>query len=148
MFNPLTPAEVVTAIGRTARDAARSDEPASEFSRGQLMSAYSASRHLAVELGSFEPELRQFAGAVAAAMRSRAAELDDAGSFQVLASQLDVSSDPHAIGDAICELLSALRRDGRPDAAELRSEVHALLRRLADREVEILADVIEAPRPS
>ena len=39
-----------------------------------------------------------------------------------------------------------LRGDPSPHAAELRARLHTALRRLCDREVELLADVIEAPR--
>jgi hypothetical protein len=56
----MTPTDMVTAMGRATRDAARSAEPASEFSRGQLMSVYSASRHLAVDVAQFPTELRAF----------------------------------------------------------------------------------------
>lgn len=148
MFNPLTPAEVVGAIGRAARDAARSEEPASEFSRGQLMSAYSASRHLGVELESFEPELRSFAQAVAGRVRDRAEALADGDRARALADRLDATADARAAGDAVCELLDDLRGDGGPAAGELRAEIRTLLRQLADREVDLLADVIEGPARS
>src|SRR6202042_1663594 len=64
MFNQLTAAEVVSAIGTTLRGAARSDEQASDFERDQLMSAYSATRHLSVELATYPPELARFRGAL------------------------------------------------------------------------------------
>jgi hypothetical protein len=136
MFNPLTPTQLVVAIGQTGRDAARHEEPANEFSRGQLLSAYSISRHLAVELNSFGPELRVFAGAVAAGIRARSKD-------QEIADRLEATTDPREIGDAVCELLDALRAD--PAAAEHRAEVRALLGDLADREVELLAAAIEGP---
>lgn len=145
MFNPLTPAEVVGAIGRAARDAARSEEPASEFARGQLMSAYSASRHLGVELESFEPELRLFGQAVAACIRQRADAGGDGERMAALADRVEATSDARAVGDAVCELLDALRGDAGVAAGELRTEVRSLLRQLADREVDLLADVIEGP---
>ena len=53
MFNPLTPSEMVTAIGLAARTAARGEGELDEFDRGQLMSAYSATRHLAIEIDRF-----------------------------------------------------------------------------------------------
>ena len=129
MFSPLTPADVVIAIGRATRDAARSSEPASDFSRGQLMSAYSASRHLGVELVSFAPELRSFAQELAADLPA-----------------LDRARSAHEIGDLVAAALDDLRGDPSPHAAELRARLHTALRRLCDREVELLADVIEAPR--
>ena len=55
MFNQLTPSEVVTAIGATLRGAARGEGQASDFGRDQLMSAYSATRHLRVELVEYPP---------------------------------------------------------------------------------------------
>ncbi|MFX7063735.1 hypothetical protein ABTH87_18940, partial [Acinetobacter baumannii] len=67
MFVPLTPAQMVSAIGATARQAARRQEPHDEFAQGQLKAAYSASRHLAIELDSFAPVLGEFAARVAAA---------------------------------------------------------------------------------
>ena len=61
MFNPLTPAQVVAAIGSTARGIARSDETLSDYARGQLLSAYSCSRHITVEIDRYEGEIRAFA---------------------------------------------------------------------------------------
>ncbi len=58
MFNQLTPADTVKAIGATTQRIARGGGATSEFDRDQLMSTYSATRHLAVELSSYEPELR------------------------------------------------------------------------------------------
>ena len=58
MFNPLTPSEMVSAIGLAARATARSESELDDFDRGQLMSAYSATRHLAIEIASFSAELR------------------------------------------------------------------------------------------
>ena len=57
MFNPLTPSEMVAAIGMAARTTARGDGELDEFDRGQLMSAYSATRHLAIEIYSFSDQL-------------------------------------------------------------------------------------------
>jgi hypothetical protein len=141
VFSPLTPADVVTAIGRAARDAARSDEPASEFSSGQLMSAYSASRHLGVELARFDTELASFAGAVAADLR-------DAGGERLAqrANHVAQARDAHAIGDLVAVTLDELRGDPAPVAAQLRGRLRSALRELADREVELLAEVIEGPR--
>jgi hypothetical protein len=137
MFNPLSSSEVVLAVGRAARDAARNDEPASEFSRGQLMSAYSASRHLGVELASFGAELRAFSDEVAAAIRSAGN-----GALLPLADQLAAASSPDRIGELVCGVLEELD----DDQAELRTTIQSALRRLSDREVELLADVIEGQR--
>lgn len=128
MFNPLTPAELTIAMGRAARDSARSDDPADAFVRAQLMSVYSASRHLGVELEWFEAEVGAFATAVG----------DAAGD-----AELAGTSDPREAGDLVCRLLDALRADGGPQADAVRATVRARLAELADREVELLAAVIE-----
>ncbi len=143
----MTSAEVVTAIGRAAHAAARSEEPASEFSHGQLMSAYSVSRHLGVELAQFAPELRAFADDVAAALRG-GTSLNAGPRLEAYAVELAQASDAHAIGNVVAAVLDDLRDDASPAAAALRARLRASLRGLADREVKLLADVIEAPRPS
>ena len=63
-------------MGRAARDAARSDDPADGFVRAQLLSVYSASRHLGVELSSFDPEVRAFSAGVASAIEMAGASPD------------------------------------------------------------------------
>jgi hypothetical protein len=122
MFNPMTPAELISAMGRAARDVARSDDPADPFVRSQLLSVYSASRHVAVELEAFEPELRAFRDAVG---------LEGA--------------DPQALADETCMLLETLRADPSPQASERLAATRAALMALVDREVDLLADAIEGP---
>jgi hypothetical protein len=141
MFNQLSPAEVTTAIGATLRAAARGDAQASEFERDQLMSAYSATRHLAVELAAFEPELRSFTAQVTSQLQAGEVpglqrDLDD------LAGRLDGASGAPGVGDAICTLFELLDLAPSPAADALRSRVHVLLRALADREVDLLADAL------
>ena len=148
MFSPLTTAEVVTAVGRAARDAARSDEPASEFSRGQLMSAFSVSRHLGVEIATFGPELRSFADTVAEALRASSGATARGDALQVTAGELAAAADAHRIGNLVAGALDDLRGDPSPAATELRARLHAALRALADREVQLLAEVIEGARPA
>ena len=148
MFSPLTPAEVVTAVGRAARDAARSDEPASEFSRGQLMSAFSVSRHLGVEIAAFGPELRSFADTVADALRASSGAVMRGDAPEATAGELAKAADAHRIGNLVATALDDLRDDPSPAATALRARLHAALRGLADREVELLAEVIEGPRPA
>jgi hypothetical protein len=138
MITPLTPAEVIAAIGRTARDVARGSEPLGEFERGQLMSAYSGTRHLAVELEAFGPEIERFCAAIVAAID--ASELVEA---QAAATQLRGTADPRRAGEVVCALLVLLRAHSSPAAAGLRAEVRTSLRDLCDREVELLADAIE-----
>jgi len=145
VFNPLTPAQVVTAMGEAAHVAARSEADATAFSRVQLLSTYSASRHLAVELESFDAERRAFARAVTAAVRDAAAGLPDADADALtgLAGQLEERSDGREVGELVSELLGRLREADGPAPNALRTTVHALLRALADREVDLLAESIE-----
>jgi ATP-dependent exoDNAse (exonuclease V) beta subunit len=128
MFNQLTPAYVVASIGKLLRAAARADGTGSEFERDQLMSAYSASRHLAVELASYDAEMRKFT------------ETLQAIAPPSFADRIGADPDPRDVGTVVSELLESLRADASPDAARLRGEVHALLRELSDREVELLAE--------
>jgi hypothetical protein len=141
LFNQLTPAEVVTAIGATLRRAARSEGPASDFDRDQLMSAYSATRHLAVELAAYDPPLRAFTDAVVREIRTAASpRLDD--ELRQLAGEIEAADDPGAVGGALCELFDVLRGDSSDETQRLRSKLHLHLRSLADREVDLLADAL------
>ena len=47
------------------------------------------------------------------------------------------------MGELVCELLDQLREDSSPRARELHAAVRSELVKLTDREVELLADVIE-----
>lgn len=138
MFNQLTAAEVVSAVGRAARGAARDGESGGDYARGQLLSAYSSSRHVAVEIEFFEPELRAFAARLAEA----ATALPDGGQ---LAARLESAHGAGEASEATCMLLDRLRGDDSPLARDLHRSVRAALRRLADREVELLAEAIEGP---
>jgi hypothetical protein len=141
MFNQLTPSEIVTAIGATVRGAARSDGQTSDFERDQLMSAYSATRHLAVELAAFEPEFRSFTATVAGLLHD-VADPELHAELAPSAGALDVATDPGAVGAAVCEVMETLRARGSAAAEQLRTEVHVHLRALADREVYLLADAL------
>jgi hypothetical protein len=141
MFNQLTPSEVVTAIGATVRGAARSEGQASDFDRDQLMSAYSATRHLAVELASYEPELAGFTTTVSDQIRhADAPGLEH--ELAALADRIELSVDPGAVGGALCELFELLRRTPSRQAEALQSQIHVQVRSLADREVDLLADAL------
>ena len=141
VFNQLPPAQIVTAIGATLRRAARTEGEPSAFDRDQLMSAYSATRHLAVELASFEPEFRRFREAVATQIRATDASLGgrQLGTF---ADRLDAAEEGATAGAVLCELLQLLRENPAPPMQALRSNVHAHLRALSDREVDLLADAL------
>jgi hypothetical protein len=141
VFNQLTAAEVVTAIGSTLQTAARSDDRTSDFGRDQLMSAYSATRHLAVELSSYEPELHEFTAAVARSVH--AAEIPELrDDLAAVAARLDASPDARALGGEISDLLQALRERRSEETEALRAEIHVHLRALADREVDLLAGAL------
>jgi hypothetical protein len=145
MFNPLTPSEMVAAIGIAARTTARGDGELDEFDRGQLMSAYSASRHLAIEISSFGAELSARCSAIADAVDEACAgdSGTDAGALRGLASRLRASGDARAAGDTTAELLDRCRDRG---LAALRGEIRTQLRALCDAEVTLLANGIEAAR--
>lgn len=147
MFNPMTPSEMMNAVGRAASEAARGEAAASDFSRGQLMSAYSATRHLAVELAAFGAELRWFAAAAAGELRA-ARGLEHVHALSDRASELACGTDAQRTGDLVSEVLDAIRADGSPQAGMLRTRLHRLLRELSEREVELLADAIEGQRPA
>jgi hypothetical protein len=145
MFNPLTPSEMVAAIGLAARTAARGDGELDEFDRGQLMSVYSASRHLAIEISSFGGELSARCNAIADAVDEACAGDSgvDAGALRGLASRLRASGDARSAGETIAELLDRCRER---DLVELRRGIRTQLRALCDAEVTLLADGIEAGR--
>jgi hypothetical protein len=108
------------------------------------MSAYSASRHLSVELAKFGGELRPFASRAAEAL-SEAGPLGHGAELVALAGELAQASDAPRIGDLLSTALDHLRDDPAPAAQALRSRLHADLRVLCNREVELLAEVIEGP---
>lgn len=142
MLDPLTPTEVVAAIGAAARAAARSEDPGDAFSRGQLRSASSSARHLAVELESFDAERRALAATVADALDGHARHAAVARRLRGAGDARDV----RALAGTLCALLAELRADPLPEAAALRAQVHTALRAMADREVDLLAAAIE-PAP-
>lgn len=143
VFNQLTAAEVVTAIGATARAIAREgggEGELSDFERDQLMSAYSATRHLAVELTSYAPEFRRFNEALASVLGDAEGTGGDGEAVERLRQVLRDEGDVAAVGDALSDLLAVWREDDAPETRERRAKVQALLRELADREVEVLAE--------
>jgi hypothetical protein len=153
MFNPIAPSEIVTAIGRTALEAAGSEGELSGFDRVQLKSAYSATRHLGVELESFPPELIAFCARVGAAIERAGAELepDERSWLDDLAARLVVAAGAGAAGtpvvaEQVCEILERARGHQHGPWPALRGEMHSALRDLCDREVELLTAVVEARR--
>jgi len=125
----MTPAEVVAGIGKVARAAARSEGSLSEFDHDQLLSAYSATRHLAVELSAYQAELRRFAAELAKIAPPPWAE-----------RLLEGEPSSESLGLVVSELLGSVRADESPAARELQARVRSLVRGLADREVDLLAE--------
>jgi hypothetical protein len=142
VFNSLTPAEVVTAIGLAARRAARSEAPSGDFERDQLMSAYSATRHLAGELAGYGPEWERFRAAVAERLSAAAAGEDLGRRLRAGAVAVEREEGTAAVGAALAELLADLRSSDDPAAAGVRADIRGLLRELAAREVDLLADAL------
>jgi hypothetical protein len=146
MFNPLTPAQTVTAIGRTARTAARTETALDEWGRGQLKSAFSASRHLAIELESFPDELRsccEHVSAAASAAVQASSPCPQREALASLAARVERAGDAPAAGAALAELLELCRGHRHAPWPELRREVQSALRTLCEREVALLAAGIE-----
>jgi hypothetical protein len=146
MFNPLTPAQYVMAIGLAARDQARDEQAPGEFRRGQLMSAYSGSRHLAVELTWFGPELARFASRAADEVAATAAADPHDDALRELEAGLRGGDGPADVGRRVSELLEHLRAHPSPEYDGLRTRLQALLAELCDREVTLLAEAIEGDR--
>lgn len=121
MFNAMTNAEVVLAVGRVLREAASVDGTPDDYQRSQLLSAYSVARHLAAEEAEAASRLAWFREEAAEALPDRA-------------DALRATTDPARIGELVADALAERRASGE-DAAP----VHALLRELADLEVEALA---------
>ena len=153
MFNPLTPSEMVAAIGLAARTTARGDGELDEFDRGQLMSAYSATRHLAIEIESFAGELSARCAAIADAVdaasrrgrrrRATPARRCDAAELGALPRNAGA---PDAPAPRSATLLGHCRSCRDRGLVALRGEIRTQLRALCDAEVALLADGIEAGR--
>jgi len=145
MWNPLTPADVVGAMGGPAQAAGRSTQELTDWERGQLLSVYSATRHLAAELGAVEPHVPQVAGELAAALRAAPPALEGAAALGDCAARLDGETDPRVLAGVACEALDLLRNAGTPEAAAVRAGVRTALKRAVELEVGALADAIEGP---
>jgi hypothetical protein len=132
MFNALRTEELIAGMGRTMR-AAAAGGPADDYSRGQLLSAYSISRLLAAEVRAEAELLGWLRGELLVA-------LDEAGSdpaAALAAERIEAAGDAAAIGDALVEVLAELR-EVEPDSG-LRRRLHSVLREMAERELLALA---------
>jgi hypothetical protein len=146
MWNPLTPAEVVAAMGGPARAAAQAGEELGEWQRTQLLSVYSATRHLAAELGGVEPHVAGVAAALAAVLREAPRDLAAVPRLSELAAELADTADPRAMAELACRALDLLRADRSPAAQTVRAALRAELARAVRVEVTVLADAIEGPQ--
>ncbi len=145
MWNPLSPSEVIAAMGGPVRDAARGEEPLDDWESGQLLSVYSATRHLAAEVGAVEPHIGELTGDLAAALRSSTDETELAARLSQLAELLEGVDDSRQAAEIACQALDLVRVDGSTSAEHVRAEIHVALARAVELEVRLLADAIEGP---
>jgi hypothetical protein len=120
----MEPHELILAVGRVLRAAARPDATDHEFQRSQMLSAYSVARHLAAEQASAADLLDWLKGELEPALAEHP---------ETRARVAAARGGPE-IGAALQDLLDAL-----PRAGEERARLHRILAELADREVAILA---------
>ncbi len=143
MFNPLTPAELVRAVGTTARDLGRSEDPGAEFSRAQMLSAYSACRHIAVEMEHFGPEVTEFIRDIIAIVEEHSECRKIVDGMASEAQQRCSVGDVRIAGDMTCRLLETLRSTESEDNLMLVKRIQKRLAQLIDCEVELMSDAIE-----
>jgi hypothetical protein len=146
VFNPMSPSEVSLAIGEAARDAAAGSGSTSDFSRGQLMSAFSATRHLAVEIDAYADVAADTAREVGRQLSDLAPRMTREDVFRRCAAELASARDPRQVGRMLSEARDLLRSEPVDDLAL--ADLHAALRRLVDEEVDLLAASIEPQRQS
>ncbi|MEZ5076815.1 MAG: hypothetical protein R2725_05170 [Solirubrobacterales bacterium] len=127
MFNPLSAPDVTRAVGAVLKAAAEGG-PDDEYRRGQLLSAYSMTRHLAAEEEA-QPRLRSWFGAELEAIL---------GPSEAAAWVRE--AEPAELGERLCELLAELRAAADPGSLRTAAALRALLRELCDREVAALAE--------
>lgn len=135
MFNALRTDELIAGMGTTMRAAAAAEGPADEYARGQLLSAFSISRLLAAEVRASAGLLAWLKGELDAALA--ASEDPAAGPAR---ERVAAAADGNEVGEALVDLLAALRAEGRGGGDQaLRERVHAILREMAARELAALA---------
>jgi hypothetical protein len=127
MFNPMSPSELILAIGRVLRAAADGHGPTDDYRRGQLLSAYSIARHLSAEEAGHDELLQWFRDELAATLEDRPGTR----------AQIVSARDGTEIGEVLVDLLGSLGE------SEADTALHRALLRLfadmADREVAALA---------
>lgn len=128
MFNPLSAPDVVRAVGGVLK-AAAGGGPDDGYRRGQLLSAYSMTRHLAAEEEA-APALRTWFAAELEpilAGRGGAAWARDATVAE--------------LGERLCSLMEELRAAGDEESRRAAAALRAALRGLCEREIAALAEV-------
>jgi hypothetical protein len=140
MFSPVEPAAVMVAVGRAARAAAAVESSLDDFQRGQLLSAYSATRHLAAEAAGYPAAFDEFRAALVTDFQSAAG--GDAG-IAAACDGIARSSSPGEAGSILADLLSSLRVRSDDQAAAARTAVRQRLRALAATEVQLLSRHID-----
>jgi hypothetical protein len=141
VFNPLSPALLVTMVGDVLRESAGWERPLDEFQTSQMLSASSVARYLAVELDRGVPELRRFAAVTNLELARAAAAATDAGWREALDAarrQAAEAGDAQAWGTVLVQVLRAARASDDPAAARFRGVAHGLLADLVHREVAML----------
>lgn len=128
VFNALSSDELLLGVGRVLRMAADARGPLEDYERSQLLSAYSVTRLLAAEQ-------RGAPGLLAGTRADLLAALDgdDRPAVARARARVEQAADGDAIGTVLVELLREL-----PRGDALRAPVHAALRTMVDREVELL----------
>lgn len=127
MFNPMSPSELILAIGRVLRAAADGTGPSDDYRRGQLLSAYSIARHLSAEEAARDELVDWFRTEVVSLLDTR----------EETRSRILAARDGPEIGRALVELLAGLGDSDRDRT--LRHRIHLLFADMADREVAALA---------
>jgi hypothetical protein len=127
MFNPMSPSELILAIGRVLRSAADGQGPTDDYRRGQLLSAYSIARHLSAEEAGRDELLQWFRGDVIAALEEQ----------PEARAKIESARGGTEIGEVLVDLLDSLG-DSEADQA-LHRRLLSLFADMADREVAALA---------
>lgn len=131
MFNALRSDELLMGVGRVLRSVASATGPLEEYERSQALSAYSVTRLLAAEQRAAAALLANTRRELLAAMAD-----DPRAPVRRAAERIAAAGDGIEVGEAISELLRALRDD-----ESLRRRVHRALAAMIDSEVAALGDV-------
>lgn len=140
MFNPLTPSDMMLAVGRVLKETAGAGGPADEWRRGQLLSAYSVSRHLAAEVDAANELRSWFRASAAEIIRDGGLDGSLAGAVEAEGTRIAASDSNSEIGESMCAVMRELREAGTPEAEAVAGNLRGLMREMCDREVLALAE--------